>query len=202
MNIGAIFNSFVMTLEGNLAARERDGKNFKGVSENTIRFFMAAAFLQQAINASVIELDAHHPYLPPEKWADIDIYVRHPGAPVSVGVRFDKTDSDAHIGDLLNDIFCLALLREGRSLMLYVAETKMIERLKKRDPRFLKSDSFLLDAELFERLPKTAKKGVKDEVLKKLDPRMASLSLLDYHEGEPLACLLYEVSVQPPWFGY
>jgi hypothetical protein len=202
MNIGAIFNSFVMTLEGNLAARERDGKNFKGLSEDSVSFFLAAAFLQQQISPSLIEMEVRHPVLPPESWTCIDVHVRPPIGPIWIEVKFDKTRSDTHIANFINDIFRLALIREGRSLMLYVAETTMIERLKKRDPRFLKSDSFLLDAEFFEKLPKFAKKDVKEVVLKKLDPRMAAISLLDYHEGEALGCLLYEVTAQPPWFRY
>ncbi len=141
-------------------------------------------------------MEVRHPVLAPESETAVDVYVDDRDGPIWIEVKFDKATSNTHFGNLINDICRLALIREGKSLMLYVAAEE-IRRVESLDPRFLSTDPFCLDAAFFEKLHRDVKKRVNGRVAKKLEGTTTTVRLLAQRMDRSPACLLYEISTRP-----
>jgi hypothetical protein len=179
----AIFGSFVATLDEYVALRELKEDPLKLLSEDTICFFLAASFLQHGVRAHSIEMEVRHPILAPKSETAVDVCVRRPDSPTWIEVKLDKTSLafNTHFGNLLNDVFRLALIREGTSLMLYVTAKEMLARLESYDRRFLGIEPFCLDGAFLEKLPPDAKKRLNVIVTEKLAGKTAIVMPLAHH---------------------
>jgi hypothetical protein len=178
-------------------AKKGGRKDIKLLSEDTVCFFLAAAFLQDQVSPSSIEMEVHHPTLPPESYSAVDVCVHHPDGDIWIEVKLDKTAPGfhTHLGYFLNDICRLALIREGKSFMLYVAANGMVDRLQKWDSRFVGTDPIFLDASFFGKLHMDTKKRIKEKVRADLnDGAITSVRLVNSPEGHTPVCLLYEIN--------
>lgn len=190
MNIKPIFKSFVYILNERLA-NPALGEDFRKLSEDTICFFLAAAFVEAGIGAHSIEMEIPHPRFDKQSWTMVDIRVVCSEGPVWIEVKFDKRVAKNKFGHLLNDICRLAFLNEdGAAVMLYVAPKGVEERLQK----YLPDDGTTpLDLDT---LDDDVKKSLKVMVLQKIAGTKVFAKLVSREEVGSLVCLLYEVRAQ------
>jgi hypothetical protein len=188
MNFKPIFKSFVHILNERLSNPALE-EGFRELSEDTICFFLAAAFLQAGVGAHSIEMEVPHPVFDKQSWTMVDVRVFSPEGPIWIEVKFDKTVAKNKFGHLLNDICRLALLNSsGVALMLYVAPKGVEETLQKYLP-----DNGTTPLDL-DTLDKHVKKPLKMMVLQKIEGIRVIAKRVSREEVGSLVCLLYEVS--------
>ena len=190
IDVRTVFGSLVEMLDKCISAKESGEKSLHSLSEDTICFFLAESFVRSGASPHSIEMEVRNPTLQEISWTTVDISI---GRTTWIEVKFDKVASRSHYGKLLIDLFRLALIREGRCLMLYVAPEKMVDLLGKENSRHLSMDSYTPNAELLDKLPESVEKKLNTPTRRKLHSAKPMIKLIGCRLERSPICLFYEV---------
>jgi hypothetical protein len=172
------------------------------LSEDTICFFLAEAFVRCGADAHRIEMEVPHPALTPNAGAQKDVDIRVGGkGDCWIEVKLDKKipsgkslNKTNRLGGLVNDMLRMGILRTGRGFVAYVTDEVMAQCIEENRPRLLSGPVFTLDQDFLGTLPPAAAKKVDPRVERTQPPGGVLVSILCKQRVAHWMCLLYAIS--------
>lgn len=200
MNTVDIFRSFANILRKRM---EDASRKDEPLSEDTVCFYIAAAYVQAGRDAQTIEMEVPHPALRKPKGMQkaVDILVCRGEGLVWIEVKFDREPPSGasmnetnRFGKLINDMLRAAIIPQGERLVIYLTTATMDSYLRNNQPHFQQSQPFVIDRAFLDRLPPSASSQVGGGIIERIPPGGVSATLLAVEGIDSLKCFLYGIT--------